>query len=34
VKSSPDFIAMREKVLGIIYGDEKAVETVPEAVHV
>ncbi len=25
VKSSPDFIRMRETVLGIIYGDEKAV---------
>ncbi|MBE7420448.1 MAG: ATP-binding cassette domain-containing protein [Ideonella sp.] len=24
VKSSPDFIRMREKVLGIIYGDERA----------
>jgi len=23
IKSSPDFIAMREKVLGIIYGDER-----------
>ncbi|HEX5463953.1 MAG TPA: nitrate ABC transporter ATP-binding protein, partial [Burkholderiales bacterium] len=34
VKSSPDFIAMREKVLGIIYGDQKAVETVPETAHV
>jgi taurine transport system ATP-binding protein len=34
VKSGPDFIAMREKVLGIIYGDQKAVETVPETAHV
>ena len=24
IKSSPDFIAMREQVLGIIYGDERA----------
>jgi taurine transport system ATP-binding protein len=25
VKSSPDFIRMREQILGIIYGDERAV---------
>ena len=25
VKSSPDFIAMREQILGIIYGDERAI---------
>jgi taurine transport system ATP-binding protein len=24
IKSSPDFISMRETVLGIIYGDERA----------
>ena len=34
VKSSPDFIHMREKVLGIIYGDEMEVEIGKEAVHV
>jgi taurine transport system ATP-binding protein len=36
VKSSPDFIAMRETVLGIIYGDERAVreEQVKETAHV
>lgn len=34
VKSSPDFIAMREKVLGIIYGDERAAETSKESSHV
>ena len=33
VKSSPDFIQMREKVLGIIYGDEAAVEAGNEVVH-
>ncbi len=34
VKSSPDFIHMREKVLGIIYGDELAAETGQEVAHV
>ena len=34
VKSSPDFIRMREKVLGIIYGDEAAADTAKEAAHV
>jgi len=33
VKSDPDFIEMREVVLGIIYGDEKALEAA-EAAHV
>ncbi|MBS0316298.1 MAG: ATP-binding cassette domain-containing protein, partial [Proteobacteria bacterium] len=33
VKSSPDFIKMREKVLGIIYGDERAGESQMEAAH-
>jgi len=33
IKSSPDFIAMREEVLGIIYGDERAAAS-PETVHV
>lgn len=33
IKSSPDFIRMREIVLGIIYGDERAAET-QEACHV
>ncbi len=33
VKSSPDFIEMREHILNIIYGDEKALETAPEVVH-
>ena len=33
VKSSPDFIAMREKVLGIIYGDEAASASSREALH-
>lgn len=32
IKSSPDFIAMREQVLGIIYGDELAASA-PQAVH-
>ncbi len=32
IKSSPDFIAMREQILGIIYGDERAGEK--ETVHV
>ncbi len=31
IKSSPDFIAMREEVLGIIYGDERAAS--PHALH-
>ena len=34
VKSSADFIQMREKVLGIIYGDELAAETGQEVAHV
>jgi len=34
VKSSPDFIKMREKVLGIIYGDERAAVEQPEMSHV
>ena len=34
IKSSADFIAMREKVLNIIYGDERAGETGKEAAHV
>ena len=34
VKSSPDFIQMREKILGIIYGDELAAESSHEVVHV
>jgi len=29
IKSSPDFIDMREQVLGIIYGDERAVASSP-----
>lgn len=33
VKSNPDFIKMREKVLGIIYGDERAGESQMEAAH-
>ncbi|WHZ10914.1 MAG: Taurine ABC transporter, ATP-binding protein TauB [Burkholderiaceae bacterium] len=33
VKSSPDFIKMRETVLGIIYGDERAGESEQEAAH-
>ncbi|MBS0325532.1 MAG: ATP-binding cassette domain-containing protein [Proteobacteria bacterium] len=33
VKSSPDFIRMRETVLGIIYGDERAGEHAKEAGH-
>lgn len=33
VKSSPDFIHMREVVLGIIYGDERAGEQAKEAAH-
>ena len=34
VKSSADFIQMREKVLGIIYGDELAAESAEEVAHV
>jgi len=34
VKSSPDFIRVREIVLGIIYGDERAGESSKEAAHV
>ncbi len=34
VKSSPDFIKMRETVLGIIYGDERAGEGHKELSHV
>jgi len=34
VKSSPDFIEMRESILSIIYGDEKAHGTVAEVSHV
>ena len=34
VKSSPDFIRMRETVLGIIYGDERAAEAHKELSHV
>ena len=34
IKSSPDFIKMREIVLGIIYGDERAAEAHKEAAHV
>lgn len=34
VKSSPDFIKMREKVLGIIYGDELAGGHEKELMHV
>ena len=34
VKSSPDFIRMREKVLGIIYGDEAAAGAAKEVAHV
>jgi len=33
VKSSPDFIKMRETILSIIYGDERAVEAVAEVAH-
>jgi taurine transport system ATP-binding protein len=32
IKSSPDFIQMRETILGIIYGDERAAGN-PELVH-
>jgi taurine transport system ATP-binding protein len=34
IKSSPDFIKMRETVLGIIYGDERAGEAQREPAHV
>jgi taurine transport system ATP-binding protein len=34
IKSSPDFIAMRERVLSIIYGDEKTHEAENEVTHV
>jgi taurine transport system ATP-binding protein len=34
VKSSPDFIRMRETVLGIIYGDERATRDHKEVSHV
>jgi taurine transport system ATP-binding protein len=34
VKSSPDFIRMRETVLGIIYGDERAAGAQKEVCHV
>ncbi|TCK34770.1 taurine transport system ATP-binding protein [Paraburkholderia sp. BL8N3] len=34
VKSSPDFIEMRERVLGIIYGDEKSHGARQEVSHV
>ncbi len=33
VKSSPDFIKMRETVLNIIYGDERAVNKELEVSH-
>ena len=33
VKSDPDFIRMRETVLGIIYGDGKAIHAPRETVH-
>jgi taurine transport system ATP-binding protein len=33
IKSSPDFIQMRETVLGIIYGDELAAAGTQEVVH-
>lgn len=33
IKSSPDFIKMRETVLSIIYGDERAAEKQKEASH-
>jgi taurine transport system ATP-binding protein len=34
IKSSPDFIAMRERVLSIIYGDEKMHGAEAEVLHV
>jgi taurine transport system ATP-binding protein len=33
IKSSPDFIEMRERVLGIIYGDERAAHQAAEEIH-
>jgi taurine transport system ATP-binding protein len=33
VKSSPDFIAMRETILSIIYGDERAGHQLKEVAH-
>jgi taurine transport system ATP-binding protein len=33
IKSSPDFIRMREVVLNIIYGDERAGEQLKEVSH-
>jgi len=33
IKSSPDFIEMRERVLGIIYGDERAAHHAAEELH-
>jgi taurine transport system ATP-binding protein len=33
IKSSPDFIEMRETVLSIIYGDERAAAETREVVH-
>ncbi|KXV04348.1 nitrate ABC transporter ATP-binding protein [Caballeronia megalochromosomata] len=33
IKSSPDFIDMRERVLGIIYGDERAAHQAAEEIH-
>jgi taurine transport system ATP-binding protein len=34
IKSSPDFIEMRERVLSIIYGDEKMHSAEAEVTHV
>ena len=34
IKSSPDFIAMREQILSIIYGDEKSHHAESEVTHV
>ncbi|MBD9527686.1 MULTISPECIES: taurine ABC transporter ATP-binding protein [Paracoccus] len=33
IKSSPDFIRMREQILGIIYGDERAGQQEQERLH-
>jgi taurine transport system ATP-binding protein len=33
IKSSPDFIQMRETILGIIYGDERAAAETQEVIH-
>ena len=33
IKSSPDFIRMREQILGIIYGDERAGQAEHEQLH-